>query len=43
SEEEVEEEVECKSMGVLGTMGGQQTKKIEGKIADVDVLVLIDS
>ncbi|KAK2367399.1 hypothetical protein QL285_080687 [Trifolium repens] len=43
SEEEEDTEVECKSMGVLGSMGGQSTMKVEGKIADVDVLVLIDS
>ncbi|MCH90152.1 RNA-directed DNA polymerase (Reverse transcriptase), partial [Trifolium medium] len=40
-EEEVE--VECKSMGVLGSMGGHRTMKIEGKVSEVDVLVLIDS
>ncbi|PNX95310.1 hypothetical protein L195_g018500 [Trifolium pratense] len=43
SEGEEEEEVECKSMGVLGSMGGQSTMKIEGKISEVGVLVLIDS
>ncbi|PNY15662.1 retrotransposon-related protein [Trifolium pratense] len=43
SEGEEEVEVECKSMGVLGSMGGQSTMKVEGRIADVDVLVLIDS
>jgi hypothetical protein len=43
SEEEEDTEVECKSMGMLGSMGGQSTMKVEGKIADVDVLVLIDS
>jgi hypothetical protein len=43
SEEEEEIDMECKSMGVLGSMGGQSTMKVEGKIADVDVLVLIDS
>ncbi|MCH83560.1 hypothetical protein A2U01_0004386, partial [Trifolium medium] len=43
SDIEEEVEVECKSMGVLGSMGGQRTMKIEGRIADVDVLVLIDS
>ncbi|GAU17006.1 hypothetical protein TSUD_37640 [Trifolium subterraneum] len=42
-EEEKEVEVECKSMGVLGSMGGYNTMKVEGKIADVGVLVLIDS
>ena len=41
SEEEIE--VECKSMGVLGSMGEHRTMKIEGKIENVDVLVLIDS
>ncbi|PNY17068.1 retrotransposon-related protein [Trifolium pratense] len=43
SDDEEEVEVECKSMGVLGSMGGHRTMKIEGKIAEVDVLVLIDS
>ncbi|MCH80746.1 enzymatic polyprotein, partial [Trifolium medium] len=43
SDIEEELEVECKSMGVLGSMGGQRTMKIEGKIAEVNVLVLIDS
>jgi hypothetical protein len=42
-ETEDEEEVECKSMGVLGSMGGNRTMKIEGKVEGVDVLVLIDS
>ncbi|XP_045802278.1 uncharacterized protein LOC123895846 [Trifolium pratense] len=42
-EVEEEEEVECKSIGVLGSMGSQSTMKIEGKISDVGVLVLIDS
>jgi len=42
-EEEDEEEVECNSMGVLGSMGEHQTMKIEGKIGDVDVLMLLDS
>ncbi|GAU23118.1 hypothetical protein TSUD_305660 [Trifolium subterraneum] len=36
-------EGECKSMGVLGSMGGHQTMKVEGKIGNVGVLVLIDS
>ncbi|CAJ2672993.1 unnamed protein product [Trifolium pratense] len=43
SEEEEEVEVECKSLGVLGSMNGYCTMKIEGKVEDVDVLVLIDS
>ncbi|MCI56607.1 enzymatic polyprotein, partial [Trifolium medium] len=30
-------------MGVLGSMGEYQTMKVEGKIAHVDLLVLIDS
>ncbi|XP_045803285.1 uncharacterized protein LOC123896906 [Trifolium pratense] len=42
-EEAKEEEVECRSMGVLGSMGEYQTMKVEGKIAHVDLLVLIDS
>lgn len=41
SEEEVE--VECKLMGVLGSMGESHTMKVEGKIQNVDLLVLIDS
>jgi len=41
SEEEVE--VECKSMGVLGSLGEHRTMKVEGKIDNVDLLVLIDS
>ncbi|MCI49175.1 pentatricopeptide repeat-containing protein, partial [Trifolium medium] len=42
-EGEEEEDMKCKSMGVLGSMGGQRTMNIEGKIVEVDVLVLIDS
>ncbi|MCI39997.1 pentatricopeptide repeat-containing protein, partial [Trifolium medium] len=42
SEEEEEVEVECKSLGVLGSMNGYRTMKIEGKVENVDVLVLID-
>ncbi|GAU14480.1 hypothetical protein TSUD_250200 [Trifolium subterraneum] len=38
-----EEEVECKVLGVLGSMGESHTMKVEGKIHDVDLLVLIDS
>lgn len=41
SEEDVE--VECKSMGVLGSLGEHRTMKVEGKIDNVDLLVLIDS
>lgn len=41
SEEEIE--VECKLMGVLGSMGEHHTMKVEGKIENVDLLVLIDS
>ncbi|MCI40211.1 enzymatic polyprotein, partial [Trifolium medium] len=43
SEEEEEVEVECKSLGVLGSMDGFRTMKIEGKVEDVNVMVLIDS
>lgn len=43
TDEEEGEEVECQSMGVLGSMSGNRTMKIEGKIENVDVLVLIDS
>ncbi|MCH79746.1 enzymatic polyprotein [Trifolium medium] len=41
SDEDVE--VECKLMGVLGSMGESHTMKVEGKIQNVDLLVLIDS
>ena len=41
SDEEIE--VECNSMGVLGTMGEYRTMKIEGMVKNVGVLVLIDS
>ncbi|PNX67467.1 retrotransposon-related protein, partial [Trifolium pratense] len=41
SDEEVE--VECKLMGVLGSMGESHTMKVEGRIQNVDLLVLIDS
>jgi hypothetical protein len=43
SEEEEDNEVECQSMGVLGSMDEYRTMKIEGLIADVSLLVLIDS
>ncbi|MCI26270.1 RNA-directed DNA polymerase (Reverse transcriptase), partial [Trifolium medium] len=43
SEGEEEEDGECKLMGVLGTMGEPHTMKVEGKIQNVDLLVLIDS
>lgn len=43
SDGEEEEEVECNSMGVLGSLGGHRTMKVEGKIGHVDVLVLMDS
>ncbi|CAJ2651202.1 unnamed protein product [Trifolium pratense] len=43
SEEEEAVEVECKSLGVLGSMNGYRTMKVEGKVENVDVLVLIDS
>lgn len=43
TDEEEGEEVECQSMGVLGSMSGNRTMKIEGKFENVDVLVLIDS
>jgi len=35
--------VECKSMGVPKSMEGHRTTKVEGKIENVAVLVLIDS
>ncbi|MCH81215.1 Ty3/gypsy retrotransposon protein, partial [Trifolium medium] len=43
NEESEEEEVECKSMGMLGTMGEYRTMKIEGMVENMVVLVLIDS
>ncbi|PNX95727.1 retrotransposon-related protein [Trifolium pratense] len=43
SEEEEEIEAECKLIGVLGKMGEYNTMKLEGKLKDVDVEVLIDS
>jgi len=41
--EEEEDEVEYKCLGVLGRIGEYQTMKIEGKIASVDMMVLIDN
>lgn len=43
SESEEEEEAECKFIGVLGSMGEYGTMKIEGKLRDVDMVVLVDS
>ncbi|MCI86627.1 pentatricopeptide repeat-containing protein, partial [Trifolium medium] len=43
SDEEEEIEVEYKSLGVLGSMNGYRTMKIEGKVENVDVFMLIDS
>lgn len=42
SESEEETEAECKFIGVLGSMGEYRTMKIEGKLGDVDVVVLVD-
>ncbi|MCI51719.1 pentatricopeptide repeat-containing protein, partial [Trifolium medium] len=42
-EEEEEVEAECKLIGVLGKMGEYRTMKIEGKLTNVTVEVLIDS
>ncbi|GAU17045.1 hypothetical protein TSUD_105440 [Trifolium subterraneum] len=42
-ESDEENEVECKSMGVLGSIGETNTMKVAGKIQNVDLLVLIDS
>ncbi|MCI37828.1 pentatricopeptide repeat-containing protein, partial [Trifolium medium] len=42
-EEEEEVEAECKLIGVLGKMGEYRTMKIEGKLTNVNVEVLIDS
>ncbi|KAH1034725.1 hypothetical protein GYH30_054917 [Glycine max] len=41
SEDEVE--AECTLIGVLGSMGEYHTMKIEGKLENVDVVVLVDS
>jgi hypothetical protein len=43
AESEEEEEAECKLMGVLGSMGQSHTMKVEARIQNVDLLVLIDS
>ncbi|PNY13662.1 retrotransposon-related protein [Trifolium pratense] len=43
AESDEDEEVECKLMGVLGSMGESHTMKVEGRIQNVDLLVLIDS
>lgn len=43
SEEEEDQEAECNLIGILGKMGEYQTMKIEGKLANVTVEVLIDS
>ncbi|MCH87660.1 RNA-directed DNA polymerase (Reverse transcriptase), partial [Trifolium medium] len=42
-EEDEEVEAECKVIGVLGSMGEYNTMKIEGKLKNIDVLVLVDS
>ncbi|MCH90563.1 peptidase aspartic active site, partial [Trifolium medium] len=42
-ESDEEEEVECKLMGVLGSLGEPHTMKVEGRIQNVELLVLIDS
>ncbi|PNX92555.1 retrotransposon-related protein, partial [Trifolium pratense] len=41
--DEEEIEAECKLLGVLGSMGEYHTMKICGKIAGIEVVVLIDS
>ncbi|MCI20052.1 pentatricopeptide repeat-containing protein, partial [Trifolium medium] len=41
--DEEEIEAECKLLGVLGSMGEHHTMKICGKIAGIEVVVLIDS
>lgn len=43
TEDEEEVEAECKIIGVLGKMGEHHTMKIEGKLTNVNVEVLIDS
>ncbi|XP_058771346.1 uncharacterized protein LOC131644773 [Vicia villosa] len=42
-EEDEDVEAECKIIGVLGSMGEFHTMKIGGKIAGIEVVVLIDS
>ncbi|MCI32882.1 pentatricopeptide repeat-containing protein, partial [Trifolium medium] len=41
--EDEEIDAECKLIGVLGAIGEYHTMKICGKIASIDVVVLIDS
>lgn len=43
TEEEEDVEAECKIIGVLGSMGEFHTMKMGGKIAGIEVVVLIDS
>ena len=42
-EEDEDVEAECKIIGVMGSMGEFHTMKIDGKIASIEVVVLIDS
>ncbi|CAJ2661796.1 unnamed protein product [Trifolium pratense] len=42
-DEEDEVEAECKVIGVLGSMGEYNTMKLEGKLQNIDVVVLVDS
>lgn len=42
-EEDEDVEAECKIIGVMGSMGEFHTMKIDGKIAGIEVVVLIDS
>ncbi|PNX66500.1 pentatricopeptide repeat-containing protein, partial [Trifolium pratense] len=42
-EEEEEVEAECKVIGVLGSMGEYNTMKLEGKLQNIEVVVLVDS
>lgn len=43
SEEEEDVEAECKLIGVLGSVGEHHTMKTEGRLANLSVMVLIDS
>lgn len=41
--EEEDVEAECKLIGVLGSVGEHHTMKTEGRLANLSVMVLIDS
>ncbi|MCI37997.1 pentatricopeptide repeat-containing protein, partial [Trifolium medium] len=42
-EEDEEVEAECKVIGVLGSMGEFNTMKLEDKLQNIEVVVLVDS